>query len=119
MAFLGFLENITQNFQRLQEHCLELPGPTHKYHLPSSTVGQAQLRRKRKMPSAPTVLSPTAVKPPTPRQLFPAPPPGAQMVMLMPMPVASQGPVLVPASQAPSVSLSSAPSAPAASAGPV
>ncbi|KAA0721279.1 hypothetical protein E1301_Tti022327 [Triplophysa tibetana] len=95
------------------------PGPTHKYHLPSSTVGQAQLRRKRKMPSAPTVLSPTAVKPPTPRQLFPAPPPGAQMVMLMPMPVASQGPVLVPASQAPSVSLSSAPSAPAASAGPV
>lgn len=94
------------------------PGPAHQYLLPSSTVGQAQLRRKRKMPSAPAVLLPTAEKTPTPRQLFPAPPPGAQMVMLMPMPVTSQRHALVPASQAPIVSFSSAPS-PAAAAGPV
>ncbi len=80
------------------------PGPAHQYHLPSSTVGQARLKRKRNIASAPVVLSPAAENP----QLLPAPPPGAQLVMLTPM--ASQGltgPFLVAAPQALGVSLSS------------
>ncbi|RXN22060.1 hypothetical protein ROHU_036759 [Labeo rohita] len=94
------------------------PGPAHQYHLPSSTVGQAQTKRKRNIPSAP-VVSPPAEKPPAQRQLFPAPPPGAQLVMLTPM--ASQGPtgpVLFAAPQALRLSLSSAPPAPSASPAP-
>ncbi|ROL28091.1 hypothetical protein DPX16_11221 [Anabarilius grahami] len=59
-------------------------GLAHQYHLPSSTIGQAQVKRKRNIPSAPVVLSPPAEKPQTQRQLFPAP-----LVMLTPM--ASQG----------------------------
>ncbi len=87
------------------------PGPAHQYHLPSSTVGQARLKRKRNIASAPVVLSPPAEKP----QLLPAPPPGAQLVMLTPM--ASQGltgPFLVAAPQALRVSLPSPPPAPPA-----
>ncbi len=91
------------------------PGPAHQYHLPSSTVGQARMKRKRNIASAPVVLSPPAEKPQTQWQLLPAPPPGAQLVMLTPM--SSQGltgPFLVAAPQALRVSLSSAPSAPPA-----
>lgn len=89
------------------------PGPAHQYHLPSSTVGQAQLKRKRNIPSAPVVLAPAALSsqcltPPTQRQLFPAPPPGTQLLMFR---GPSQGPVLVAAPQALGVSLSSAPPA--------
>ncbi len=39
------------------------PGPAHQYHLPSSTVGQARLKRKRNIASAPVVLSPAAENP--------------------------------------------------------
>ncbi|XP_026123030.1 uncharacterized protein LOC113105877 [Carassius auratus] len=88
------------------------PGPAHQYHLPSSTVGQAQTKRKRKVLPAPAVLSPPAERPQTQRQLFPAPPPGAQLVWLTPM--ASQGltgPFLVAAPQAPMTILPSAPPA--------
>ncbi|KAL0150589.1 hypothetical protein M9458_054182 [Cirrhinus mrigala] len=91
----------------------------HQYHLPSSTVDQAQTKRKRNIPSAPVVLPPPAEKPPTQRQLFPAPPPGAQLVMLTP--ITSQGltgPVFFAAPQALRVSLSSAPPAPSASPAP-
>lgn len=51
-------------------------GPAHHYHLPSSTVGQAHVKRKRNMPSAPGGFSPQAEKPQTQQQLFPAPPTG-------------------------------------------
>lgn len=88
------------------------PGPAHQYHLPSRTVGQAQVKRKRMIPSAPVVLAPAAETPPTQRQLFPAPPPGTQLLMLTPV-ASQQGPVLVAAPQALRVSLSSAPTAPA------
>lgn len=83
------------------------PGPAHQYHLPSSTVGQVQV--KRNISSAPVVLSPAAEKPQAQHQLFSAPPPGNRLVMLTP--VASQGPVLVASPQALRVSLSSAPPA--------
>lgn len=82
------------------------PGPAHEYCLPTSTVGQAQLR---KMPSAPSVLSPAGEKPQTQRQLFPAPPLGPQRAMLMP--VAPQGHVLVAAPQALRLGFSAAPAA--------
>ncbi|KAL1277029.1 hypothetical protein QQF64_023702 [Cirrhinus molitorella] len=88
------------------------PGPAHQYHLPSSTVGQAQPKRKKNIPSGPGALSLPAEKSQTQRQLLPSPPPGAQLVMLTPM--ASQGltvPVLVAAPQALSFSLFSAPAA--------
>ena len=62
------------------------PGPAHQYHLPSSTVGQAQVKRK----AVPAFAAPVAVRPHLQRQLFPAqppPPPSApqlQLVMLAP-----------------------------------
>jgi len=87
-------------------------GPAHQYHLPSSTVGQAQVKMKRMISSAPVVLAPAAETPPTQRQIFPAPPPGTQLLMLTPVAL-QQGPVLVAAPQALRVSLSSAPTAPA------
>jgi len=87
-------------------------GPAHQYHLPTSTVGQAQVKMKRMISSAPVVLAPAAETPPTQRQLFPAPPPGTQLLMLTPV-ASQQGSVLVAAPQALRVSLSSAPTAPA------
>ncbi|XP_073718980.1 uncharacterized protein [Misgurnus anguillicaudatus] len=95
-------------------------GPAHQYHMPSSTVGQAQVKRKRRIPSAPVVMTMPAEQQQTRRQLFPAPPPGPQLVMVTPM--VSQGltgPVLVAAPQALRVSLSSAHPAPPAAAPPV
>ncbi|XP_043092083.1 uncharacterized protein LOC122342369 [Puntigrus tetrazona] len=56
-------------------------GPSHQYHLPSSTVGQARVKRKRNIAAAEI--------PQIPRRLLPAPLPGAQLVMLAPL--ASQG----------------------------
>ncbi|KAA0721216.1 hypothetical protein E1301_Tti019673 [Triplophysa tibetana] len=84
------------------------PGPTHQYHIPSSTAGHAHLRRKRKQSQQ---FCHRLTKNPQHSKLFPAPPSGAQLVKLMP--VASQGPLLVPAPQAIRVSLFSAPFAPA------
>lgn len=84
------------------------PGPAHQYHLPDSTVGQAQVKRK----VAPAIATPAAVKLHIqPRQIFPAPPSGPQLVMLGPM--IPQVPVLVTDPRALGVSLSSAPPAPA------
>ncbi|XP_056311209.1 uncharacterized protein LOC130223477 [Danio aesculapii] len=67
------------------------PGPAHQYHLASSTVGQAKLKRKRTILPDPPALPPAQMQQ-AQRQLIPAPPPGTQLVMLMP--VASQGSML-------------------------
>ena len=89
------------------------PGPAHQYHLPSSTVGQAQVKRK----AVPT--APVAVRPPPQRQLFPAPPPPPtsapqlQLVMLAPgSTFLAPAPVPIAAPQARGVSPITAPPAP-------
>ncbi|KAF1374347.1 hypothetical protein PFLUV_G00228130 [Perca fluviatilis] len=91
------------------------PGPAHQYLLPSSTVGQAQVKRKAVYAFA----TPVSVRPRTQRQLFPAAPPqlppptsAPQLVMLAPM--STQVPVLMAAPQARGFSLMSAPPAPPA-----
>ncbi|XP_056311203.1 uncharacterized protein LOC130222700 [Danio aesculapii] len=84
------------------------PGPAHQYHLPSSTVGQAKLKIKRTILSDPPALPPAQMQQ-AQRQLIPAPPPGTQLVMLMP--VASQGSLLASAPPAFGFGLSSAPPA--------
>ncbi|XP_030295203.1 uncharacterized protein LOC115595183 [Sparus aurata] len=82
-----------------------LPGPAHQYHLPGSTAGQAQL--KRKVP--PSDATQAAVNLSQQRQLFPAPVPVPQLTMLAP--ITLHGPFLVAAPQALGVPLSSAPPA--------
>ena len=89
------------------------PGPAHQYLLPSSTVGQAQVKRK----AVHAFATPVSVGPRTQRQLFPAAPPqlppptsAPQLVMLAPM--STQVPVLMAAPQARGFSLISAPPAP-------
>ncbi|KAI9516774.1 hypothetical protein NQZ68_013832 [Dissostichus eleginoides] len=52
------------------------PGVAYHYILPSSTVGQAKLKRK----ASPTTATPATVKLRSQLQLFPAPPFGPQMV---------------------------------------
>ncbi|KAI9541931.1 hypothetical protein NQZ68_025065 [Dissostichus eleginoides] len=59
------------------------PGVAYHYILPSSTVGQAKLKRK----ASPTTATPATVKLRSQLQLFPAPPFGPQMVrQLFPAP---------------------------------
>ncbi|XP_038551682.1 disheveled-associated activator of morphogenesis 1-A-like [Micropterus salmoides] len=70
------------------------PGPAHQYHLPSSTVGLAKLKRK----VSPSVATPMAVNPQ--QQLLPAPPSGPQLrpqQQLFPAP--PSGPQLRPQQQ--------------------
>ncbi|XP_053199085.1 uncharacterized protein LOC128383497 [Scomber japonicus] len=98
-------------------------GPAHQYHLPSSTVGQAQ--RKITHTHTPAVAThthtpatPVAVRPRTQRQLFPAPAPTAApqlMLLLRPAaaPAGAQVPVLMAAPQALSFGLMPPPPAPA------
>ena len=85
-----------------------LPGPAHQYHLPGSTVGPAQLKRKVP-PSGATQAALNLTQQSQQRQLFPAPLPGPQLTMLAP--VTLNGPFLVAAPQALGVTLSSAPPA--------
>lgn len=74
-----------------------LPGPPHQYHLPTSTVGQAKVKRK-----AAAAATPTAKKLPCLRRIFPAapPPPPSCPQLLMLAPVGSQVPVLFAAPHA-------------------
>ena len=106
------------------------PGPLHQYHLPTSTVGQAK-RKRTILPAAATTLAAVRLSPQQqqqhPRQLFPAPPSGPQLlVMQQPFPAPPSGPqvlvrlappqlpMLVTAPQVLSVNLYSAPPAPPA-----
>ena len=92
-------------------------GPAHHYHLPSSTVGQAQVKKKATHTYTPAVATPVAVRPRSQRQLFPAPPPtSAPQLMLLGAvgaPAGAQGPVLMAAPQALSFSLMPPPAPPA------
>ncbi|CAL8318211.1 unnamed protein product [Merluccius merluccius] len=99
------------------------PGPAHQYHLPSSTVGQAQVKRK----AVPTFAAPVSVRLRHQRQLFPAPPPTSapqlQLMMLAPgSAFLTPTPVQIAAPQARGVSPITAPPAapvPVAPAAPV
>ncbi|XP_031165364.1 predicted GPI-anchored protein 58 [Sander lucioperca] len=84
------------------------PGLAHQYHLPSSTVGQAQVKRK----AIPAFATPVAVRPHPQQQLFPAPPPPPTSAP-MSAPMSTQVPVLMAAPQALDFSLISALPAPA------
>ena len=91
------------------------PGPAHRYHLPSSTEGQAQGKRR----AVPTFVAPVVVRPRPPRQLFPAPPPPPtsapqlQLMMLAPgRAFITPAPVPIAAPQARGVGLMRAPPAP-------
>ncbi|KAI9541918.1 hypothetical protein NQZ68_026383 [Dissostichus eleginoides] len=66
------------------------PGVAYHYILPSSTVGQAKLKRK----ASPTTATPATVKLRPQLQLFPAPPSGPQMVRQL-FPAPPSGPQMV------------------------
>ncbi|XP_043092071.1 uncharacterized protein LOC122342356 [Puntigrus tetrazona] len=66
----------------VRPHLCPQAGPSHQYHLPSSTVGQARVKKRKRNIAAAEI-------PQIPRRLLPAPLPGAQLVMLAPL--ATQG----------------------------